>query len=195
MAESAVEREDAFKLRYEIFVEELGYNILPNEERKLIDQFDDTSHIIVAYDDGRLVGSLRSNGAYEGKLPFEDESEIKTRFKLAYPMVSTTSKIAIRKEYRSSILAYKLVSHIYQLGLEHNVLCDFITVQKDELFDFYERLGYRKYMEPFDSAECGIVTPMVLDLRDQEYLTSIKSPFIRMLRKHEGEMRVPKTAV
>jgi len=181
VAESVAEETDVFKLRYEVFVEELGYQVPVIRDGMLTDCFDDNSHIIVAYDNGNLVGSIRSNGAYEGKLPFEYENKVRDIFKLEYPRVSTTSKIAIKKEYRSTILAYKLVSYIYRMGLQNNVLCDIIDVQRPELIDFYSRLGYRVFGSPFNSEEYGVLTPMVLHLFDVDHLNSVKSPFIRIL--------------
>ncbi|MDY7009011.1 MAG: GNAT family N-acyltransferase [Cyanobacteriota bacterium] len=69
LARTPEEREEIFKLRYQIYVEELGWlencpNYEPNHEQKKVeDPLDLSANLFMAFDNSELVGTIRCNYA------------------------------------------------------------------------------------------------------------------------------------
>ena len=68
VAETAEEREAVFRVRYDIYVEEMGRyrSVADHERRRLVDPEDDTSWIIYATDGADVVGSMRITWGGDG---------------------------------------------------------------------------------------------------------------------------------
>lgn len=80
LAEIPEERELAFKLRYQIYVEELGWfdncdNYEPNHEQKTIEEpLDKTGYMLLAFKDCEFAGTMRIN--YAKHLDSEDYAKL-----------------------------------------------------------------------------------------------------------------------
>ena len=65
LAKTPKEKEQVFKLRYQIYVEELGYtqHYANHEQKRIEEPLDKSGHIFVALKNCNLVGTARSNYA------------------------------------------------------------------------------------------------------------------------------------
>jgi predicted GNAT family N-acyltransferase len=183
--DSLEEKQQVFKLRYEIYCDELHCKPLENEQHLLTDRFDETAYIFAAYQSGELVGTMRVNLAVDSELPFETENNVRQLAQRFYPAhVSSATKFAVKPKYRSSVLAFKMTAASYCFGLSKNILYDFIDINNPNLIDFYLRLGYKKYTDRKFTNQYGEFQPMVLEPFNEKYLREIKSPLAGLLQNY-----------
>jgi hypothetical protein len=172
--------------RYEVYVEEMGrVQKYANEAlKRVLEPLDHCGRITAAYDeDGKIVGTLRTNYLSEGDIgdyrkfyridefgdPFEEHMTI-------------TTKLMVRSDLRSGSLPLRMAMEAYRVGIGRGVVMDFIDCNR-HLEGFFHKLGYRAYCGRRSHAEYGDVLPMVLYSRDWLHLSVVGSPFLKEARK------------
>ena len=191
IARTRTEKERVYRLRYDVYIEEMGWLLSVDHEKKLItDWMDSTATIFYGVEDGQVVATGRSNWYRDGAFELEAEYQI-GQFVPYYPdRVTTTTKTMIRKDYRRSDVTVQLVSYMYEEGMRKGAAFDFIN-SSGHLFMFYEKLGYRLYIDNIKHSEYGQVVPMVLALDDIGHLLKVRSPLLPICRKYvEGHDRI-----
>jgi GNAT superfamily N-acetyltransferase len=187
IAQTSEDRQRVFRFRYEIYVEEMQrqQKYADHAARTVEEPFDQTGHIFLAEDEmGRVVGTLRTNFGRD-----TDFGSYRELYGLActgrwFPQhVSICTKLMVAPEYRSSRLGIRLAGHLYQFGLEHNILFDFIDCNPP-LEPLFFGLGYCRYHPRIQHPEYGDVLPLVLPLTDLAHLEEVGSPFARICREH-----------
>jgi CRP-like cAMP-binding protein len=185
LASSDAEKERIFQLRYEIYVEEMNRKqSFANHEKKLVyEPYDDTGSLFYAESDsGEIIGTVRINFRKDGPLECEELYEMEN-FAPFYPnQVSMSTKLMVKRNFRSSPVAGMLCMRIYEHARQNNVILDFIDTNP-HLVRLYGQVGYRLYKKNIDHPDFGNVIPMVFLLDDMEYLKLINSPFIRVARR------------
>jgi len=179
------EREAVFRLRYEVYIEELGrtQRYADHAARTIEEPLDACGNVFCAYDGARLVGTVRSNYAWRSPLEEYEALYDMESCGAAHPShTSVTTKLVISPEYRCSTLACRLAMATYHTGLCDGVLFDFVDVYPARI-PFFERLGYRVHLPRALHPEYGPVIVMRLAMRDARHLTSVKSPFLRVLTR------------
>lgn len=183
VAHSAHERAAAFRLRYRVYVQELGYRQLHADHvRRWVEEpLDATAELFVAYADNELIGTVRSNMG-----DAHDFGGVASRYGMAqlgalYPQrVALTAKLIIDPRYRNGRVFHELAHAVFRLGVLRGMAADFIDCEQ-RLVPMYRRLGYRPVGDqPFEHPELGPRMPMRL-LADREYLRIVRSPFLRNL--------------
>lgn len=172
---------DVVRLRYEVYVEELGrtQTHADHRERTIREPLDEHALMWVAYEGERLVGSVRVNYADEGDLGDYPALYEMARMGTLHPKrTSITTKLVVAREYRNSALAYRLAMAGYRGMLEDGILHDFIDVFPERI-PFFERLGYRIHVPAAHHPEYGSVVVMTLSVRDAVHLERVGSPFSR----------------
>lgn len=182
------EKEQVFRFRYQIYVEERGkrFHDADHADKKLRDAWDDSANILFARNDGQIVGSLRNNRLDQVKI----EPSLSSRlcldtFLAAYPgsVLSFCSRFVIAPSHRSSLAVAQLVMAIYRFGLTTGVeFC--LLYCAPGLIGLYERLGFRRYCGNYLKDDTGIQIPMALVIRDEAHLRATSSPFLSLLRGH-----------
>ncbi|MBB5172267.1 GNAT family N-acetyltransferase [Texcoconibacillus texcoconensis] len=110
------QRQDAFKVRMEVFVEEQK---VPEEEE--IDEHENEAWHFVAYDEGEPVAAGRLRKVHDyGKV----------------------ERICVRASHRKTGLGYKLMKHIEQLATDKN-LDELHLHAQTQAEKFYEKLDYK----------------------------------------------------
>ena len=176
------EREQIFKLRYKVYIEELGKNHIDNDNlnKIIVDEYDEGGEYFFAKNEGLVYGSLRVILFKEDflkklcesyKLPtgFVNEIDIKS---LAF-----VDRFVIEKEFRKGILGFKIMRELYIYSMNHGICQSFITSEKALLHNYYQ-FGYRVYDHFYTSSNEKRYL-MVFFQRDFNYLLSINSPFTR----------------
>ena len=149
-----------------------------HENRMITDWMDEKGILFYAVKDDEMIATVRINFAKYGRIEFEKEYEV-DRFKPYFPQnVSTSTKLMVVPEFRRSSLTARFATSWYVFARGNGVCFDFININKP-VYDFYKRLGYRKYKRNFIHPEFGEVIPMVFVINDDNYLKNIKSPFTR----------------
>jgi GNAT superfamily N-acetyltransferase len=85
-----------------------------------------------------------------------------------------TSRLVVSPSHRNTPLAARLGITVYQYGLEQGIHHDVIFVQP-ALVPMYLRMGYKNLSIKMLQHPQGVVVPMLLDVRNWDYLDSIGS--------------------
>lgn len=181
-AESPEELQAVFRLRYEIYHQEMHIEstAVDHENRILKDAHDDTALILYARVDGDIAGTVRLH--WGGRAPFATE-HVKTydleRFlAVAAPeQMVIFSRLMVRKQYRGTMLPLQLFGAIATYSLEKRVRLSFCDCQP-HLLNLYTRLGYRTYTKTYNDAWFGLLVPLVLVIEDLAHFERINSPLL-----------------
>lgn len=186
IATSEADRRAIYRLRYEVYVEEMHRRCEADHDRRMLeDAFDTTAFLVYAKSGLEVVGTVRTNFKRCGPVELEDEYQL-CQFTPYYPdCVACSGKLIVAKRYRNSRLGLDLASFLFDFGKQQQILFDFINInvtfqgplRSKKLYHMYQKLGYREYREPFQHSERGEVLPMVLVMGDLEHLEAICSPF------------------
>jgi predicted GNAT family N-acyltransferase len=133
---TAAESEDAFTVRYDVFVTEQG---VPAELER--DLQDETAEHFVAYAEDRPVGA--------GRLVVESPGFEGIDRQLG--AVAHLGRLAVRREARGSGLGVALVAAIEARSVERGLRVVALSSQTYAI-PFYERLGYTVQGPEFDDA-------------------------------------------
>ncbi len=184
-AVSSEDREAVYRLRYEIYVEEMGrkQTFADHERRRVEEPFDEGALLLMAEEDGRIVGTLRCNMRRNGPLECEELYDME-KFAPFYPdAVSMTTKLMVRQSHRNSSATGLLVTSAYDRMRSQGIRLDFIDTNP-HLVRLYQQMGYRMYKDNINHPDYGSVIPMVFLLDDLEYLEAIQSPFRRQAKRY-----------
>jgi N-acyl-L-homoserine lactone synthetase len=179
--QSPGEREEAYRLRYRVYVEELGFpqQHADHQRRAVEDQFDASAVLLIAIFGDAVVGTVRSNYGSESAFgPFAALHRMHELGPLYPSKVSLTSKLIVDRGHRTGKVALALARSIFRIGVTLGIAVDFIDCQPT-LVRFYRRLGYEQTREtPFEHPELGPRIPMRLWF-DQDHLARAGSLLLR----------------
>jgi CRP-like cAMP-binding protein/N-acyl-L-homoserine lactone synthetase len=185
IAGTEAEKEEIYRLRYQVYIEEMGGGNRHTEAdlvaRQLRDEFDERAYHFYVRQDGVIAASARLNLRRDGPLECEDEFEL-SRFAPAFPnYVSMSSRMVLHSALRGSHLLKQLTCAMYQFARSHDIQFDFLD-SHPRLLSLYCRLGHRIYKAGFRHPKYVFVIPMVLVMDDLEHLEKVKSPFIPLAK-------------
>ena len=167
-----------FRLRFTTLISEMG---LPCSDQArsdayLQDDADTTGHLFFAMPpNGKLGGTARINLLREG-IPATFDFLLRAIGDEvpAIDTLSITSRMAVSPSYRNTPLAARLGIAVYQYGLEQGIHHDVIFLQP-ALVPIYLRMGYKNLSVKMLQHPQGVVIPMLLEVRNWDYLDSIGS--------------------
>lgn len=186
LAQSDADKEAIYRLRYRVYIEEMGGGARHTEAdttgRQLYDEQDEHAYHFMGFQDGELVACARICLRRERPLECEDLLSL-ARFAPAYPShISMTSRLVIDPRLRGTHLLRSLACSMYEYGRTQGMLFDFIDCHP-RLLPLYSRLGYRIYKPGFRHPKYVYVVPMVLVGDDLEHLAEVKSPFLSIAKR------------
>lgn len=172
-AKTGEERERIYSFRYEVYVAEMGrrQDHADHISRRIHEELDPTAtHLYAVSATNEIIGSVRTNivkncgiaclGYYPDLYGIPPESLYSS---------SITTKLIVAKDYRKTGLALSLACAIYAVGLQENVLRDYIDCSPG-VESFFLGLGYQ-HKSWADHPEYGQVQVMELDLTDNTSLS------------------------
>lgn len=176
------EKDQIFKLRYRVYIEELGKHHIDNDHlRKIVsDEYDEAGRYIYAKNEARVCGALRVilfNEVYLRrlcnmyKLPagFINEVDLKS--------IGFVDRFVIDKEFRNSMLGLKIMKRLYTDTINSGISFGFINAERSLVRTYYQ-IGYRVY-DYFYTITNEKRYLMVCFMRDFDYMLNIKSPLTR----------------
>ena len=189
------DRERIFRFRYDVYVTEMGKSPAEADHQKKIirDELDEDAHLLYAEDEGQIVGTVRLNCRSKKKFPdvWEQRYDIEKFAPSFGDHISMTSRMMVAKDYRGSSVPAALVGAVYSAGREMGSKFDFCNCAPS-LLDFYEQIGFRRFTDGFVDEDNGYHVPLVMVVRDTQYLRQVRSPLYRVARNFEHE---PETGV
>ncbi|MCE9688250.1 GNAT family N-acetyltransferase [Shewanella sp. AS16] len=172
IAQTAKELQDAYKLRYQVYVREEGYFKAEHSDL-IVDQFDaiPQAGIVVAYQEGEAIGTMRANIDSEIKLPADsifDYSAYRAAVSEQYHgkvKFGGAGMLAIAKEWRHRRDVFKaLIRVCCAFGVMHHATHILAGVNKKQLA-IYQKLGYQVLGEAVWVAQIGeYVVPVAIEL-------------------------------
>lgn len=186
IAETQKELEQVYRLRYEIYVEELHLfqEFADHERRMLYGQNDEGARILYAKCGNELVGSLRLNLGKDA--PFSEELETtynlgRFRKVVADAQILVLTRFMVKKAYRGTQVSYRMIERVAEISLHENIevtVCDC----QPHLVRYYQRMGFRSYgCKVYNDPAFGIMIPLAFAIRDLDYLSKIRSPLRQAL--------------
>jgi predicted GNAT family N-acyltransferase len=189
------DRERIFRFRYDVYVTEMGKSPAEADHQKKIirDELDEDAHLLYAEDEGQIVGTVRLNCRSKKKFPdvWEQRYDIEKFAPSFGDHISMTSRMMVARDYRGSSVPAALVGAVYSAGREMGSKFDFCNCAPS-LLEFYEQIGFRRFTDGFVDEDNGYHVPLVMVVRDTQYLRQVRSPLYRVARNFEHE---PETGV
>ncbi|MGH7229960.1 MAG: cyclic nucleotide-binding domain-containing protein [Nitrospiraceae bacterium] len=194
MATTETEKEEIYRLRYQVYIEEMEGQRRHVEAdvaaRQLRDEWDGRAHHFYIREDGIVVACARVVLRRDGPLECEEEFDLE-QFSPAFPdHVCMTSRLALHPRIRGTHFLKQITCAIYQFWCEQGIQFSFIDCHT-RLLPLYSRLGFRTYRTGFNHSKYTYVIPMVLVVNDLEHLEQVRSPFAPFGRRfsHSTEGR------
>lgn len=188
------ELHQVFRLRYEVYIKEQGKPIPAADHAQgiLREPIDDFAFQLVAFVSNCAVAAVRRSYSDGCILPDEIEHLFSLQILRQYRngLIGHSTRFVIKNEFRHSRIAIQLTAEAYRLSLLKPIQFD-VLLSHPGLVPLYESLAYRRIGKTFFDPISGIMFPMVLLLRDLDYLETIRSPWLRVSRSfdHDAEIR------
>ncbi len=185
IAETAADQEAIYRLRYDIYVEEMGYKFAGTDHqgRRLVEPIDRPVHQLIAEDDGEIVGTAQCH--WGGDAAFTDEERRIYRLDDFAPIVgqegiAILSRFMTRPGYRRGELPAILLDGIFAFAIARGARLIFADC-RPHLINAYLRLGFRAYAKTYNGSIAGILAPIVFVLDDIAHLQRIRSRILPLL--------------
>ena len=182
------EREAIYRLRYEVYVEEMHIfgDVADHKKRMLYGPNDANSRLLYAQMDGKIIASLRLNLGKDA--PFSKELETTYNLNQLRTAVDDTqllvlTRFMVRAKYRGSSIAHHMICRVAELCVQEHIEISVCDCQP-HLIRYYQRIGFRSYAcEVYNDPEFGIMIPLAFVNGDMEYLRAIRSPMRTIFEK------------
>jgi predicted GNAT family N-acyltransferase len=190
--------EAIYRLRYQIYISELGKGFLPevNHAHGWIRDAEDTQAGAYAFYTGSLKsmsGTVRLQVWEPGCVP----DAVSRRFSLhLFPgidglRVSEVARLVVKPEHRGSGVVSELACAAFELGAErHDVFICFLYCSPG-LVHAFMRFGFRPYPGFVIPNEDGIRLPMFMAASDLAHLQAVGSPLAPVMARHFAGQRLP----
>jgi predicted GNAT family N-acyltransferase len=167
-------------LRYAVYIEEMGfqYESADHAKRMLYDDLDSTAiqFYLTNEANDEAIGVYRLNSIDPGNVSEELERRFNfSAFSSLGLNISLSSKLMIHPKYRSLCTMQHILRKVFEVGIQNNQMLNFLDCSPP-LVPMYVRLGYRRYTNNFVDPILGEKVPLVLFVKDLEYLSKLKSP-------------------
>ena len=199
-AHTSAEREAIYRLRYEIYIEEMHIFIgqADHNRRMLYGSDDKNARLLYAMKDGEIIGSLRLHLGKDA--PFSDELEHtyqlpQFREAIHDEQMLILTRFMVKKPYRGTSLAHQMICEVARTCVKEDIevsLCDC----QPHLIRYYQRIGFRGYQcEVYNDPEFGIMIPLAFINGDLRYLERIHSPLKNIFAEREADPETTKASV
>ncbi len=193
-ASTASDREEVYRFRYRIEVEELG-QASPTADPALgvcRDPSDERARILVAVDEstGAILGTLRAIFGCDGPFPPDLVEELDIHSMIVAfgdERISCSGAFLVDPAYRGQTVTSQLANQMVRWMLAEGVEVDTCRVPLSQARTWFQ-LGYRPYgaVLPIPGST-ELAVPLALVLRDRRYLEQVGSPLVGWLEAGEPD--------
>lgn len=181
IVKTTAELEQIYQFRYKIYVDEMARKQTYADHRRktIVEPLDKTGYIFGAFEDGKVVGTLRVNFAKESDLGYYEELYNMRSVGESHPNhTSIVTKLIVADNNRYGRLTIRLCQAAFVLGLENEIKFNFIDCNQ-YLVRFFKFFGYEVYTANVIHPEYGEVTPMMCNSLDIDLFKRRRSPFAK----------------
>jgi len=183
---------EVYKLRYSVYVDELKYDqhYADHKSKTLKDPLDKAGNLFGLFKKNEAIGTVLSNYVKHSGLGYYPELyKMKELVNSSYYDSSISTRLIVKKEFRSTNVAFRLSIATYTQGLRDNIQYDFLDCNLD-MVPFFVRLGYKVYQDSMHHPDFGLGAVLVLELQNIAHLEECNSPFAKYYRKIMNEENV-----
>src|SRR5262245_1136904 len=196
-AETEEEKLAVYRLRYDIYVEEMGRyrGAADHERRLLVESEDQTARIFYAAPEGEVVATSRLS--WGGDAPFSarqvDQYELAPFLaELPPEAIVVGERLMVVRRLRGGSIWAQLTARSRRFVQENRVQLLFGACEP-HLLSLYLGRGARPYAKRnINSPEAGYLIPIVTVVEDVEYLRRIGSPVAETAIDHGADARIPR---
>jgi CRP-like cAMP-binding protein len=185
IATTPEEMERVYRLRYQCYVEELGwkYDQADANAKELRDPLDTAGTIYYAEDGGRMVATYCLHFAGGFEIPEKWRKHYALDCFAGFPesSFSFSSRLMVVPEFRGSTVVPRMLMKAYEEGWKRGTRFNFCFC-RPRLIELYERLGFIRYKDNILEPAQGYMVPMILLNEDAAHLKAVHSPFYRICR-------------
>ncbi len=195
IAESERDKKSIYRLRYRVYVEEMGRQIASadHKQRLVIDDLDAWGFLVYVKLGPKIIGTIRNNlGGQDAFSPalvqmfsmdkFTSFNRGKQGQKFCF-----TSKYVVVPDYRRTSAAYMLVAGSYEFWRDEGKIQFVFAGCNPSMVPLYERLGFRRFTNNVEIPEYGCMVPLVWLVEDEAHMRAVGSPFYRNARKRRND--------
>ncbi len=196
MAETEDERRAVYRLRYDVYVEEMGryQTVADHAQRMLYEDCDEQSRISYAEIDGEVVATARLTWGGDAPLPqrmIDQYGLAPFLAELPASAIAVGERAMVRPHLRGTDLLLKMMGGGMQFANENRIQLVFGDCEP-HLLNLYLGLGQRTYSKTnVNSAEAGYLIPLVLVIEDIAHLKRMNSPLLEFVRDFGDDARIP----
>lgn len=193
----AWEKTEIYKLRYQVYVEEMAKPVTTQQEKhQLIDNLDERSLLFYVQAGKEIIATARltigSIDDYPKSLvKIFQMDKLQSAFGDPHLQYALATKLAIKKEYRNSTALYQLSSEFYSVLAKQNIPFWFGGCNP-YLIPLYERMGFRRFAANFWDKGYGMLVPIVILVDDSDHFHAVRSPLYRQARKRKSDPETSK---
>jgi len=183
---SAAELDSVARLRYQVYVNELGRRPegCDDDLQRLQDPEDDYSIVLAAFDHEQMVGTFRITPV--DRLDKENTwSEIydNGKFPVDAHQQFIFSRMIVTNSYRGKGLASDFFKAAFDCIRQAGGELAFLHCPS-HLVSLYEVMGFRRYKPGFVHEEAGFRLPMVMITGDWGHFEAVKSPLLMQVMQY-----------
>ena len=196
IAETEEEKRAVYRLRYDVYVEEMGrYQLVADHrQRMLYEDCDEHSRISYAAVDGEVVATARLTWGGDAPLPqrmIDQYGLAPFLAELPASAIGVGERAMVRPHLRGTDLLLKLMGTGMQFANDNRIQLVFGDCEP-HLLNLYLGLGQRTYSKTnVNSAEAGYLIPLVLVIEDVAYLRQLNSPLLEYVHDFGDDTRIP----
>lgn len=191
--ETEAELHAVYRLRYDIYKLELGFEFEADEvNRWMPEPPDSRARLLYAEDGGQVVGTLRMQIGRDGALTERDCQVYELqRFTGAVPIerMAILTRYMTRADYRDTDVPADLFDEMIRTFLREGVRLLFCDC-RPHLISTYLRLGFRPYARTINEPAAGILIPLVMVLDDLPHFRRIRSRLLPLIEAHGADPEV-----
>ena len=195
LASSPEEKEAIYRLRYQIYVEELNKKIKTADHvnKTIIDPEDKLPQSKLYYTGPleQMTGTMRLTLWPKGTIT----DEIKDLYSLhLFPDIDTfdimdTGRLVLTKNARGKLVFPAMTRVAYEFACKDNDVYFIFCYCAPGLVKSYRRLGFRPYQASLISTYDGLRAPLVMITSDREYFRAVNSPLTPLVDAHFGKRK------
>jgi predicted GNAT family N-acyltransferase len=194
------QKQAVYRLRYDLYVEEMGryHSIADHENRLMIEPYDEYSRLYIAQEDDEVVGTMRLTWGADAPFPERMiEQYDLTPFLDHIPPehLVVSERFMVTRPHRGTGLLFQMFC-TYMTFVNENRIQLVFGDSEPHLLNLYQGMGFRTYTDRnVNSAQTGYLIPLVMVPEDLDYMQSINSPLLRVLKDFGDDARVPDAAL
>ena len=188
-AATDADREQVWRLRYRIYVGEMGYDFGATDDERLPDVPPKNNRLLLAEQDGETVGTVAIDWGGDLAFSAEDRAVYQLdRFEAAVPraQLMMVTRFMSTAEARQGQAPELLLDAALRFALERGVAVLFLDC-RPHLINTYMRLGFRPYAPTASHPIPGILVPLVLLLDDHAHLVRVRSRFAALAQSRPAD--------